>query len=67
MRKATCNGKNAIKAKAAKRDADELSPEYDFDFSQAERGRAATGSRVEGSNPVQLDADIAKAVPDARQ
>jgi hypothetical protein len=44
---------------------DELRPEYDFDFSTAERGRYAKRLKAEGSNLVLVDPDLAKAFPDS--
>lgn len=44
---------------------DDLRPEYDFDFSKAERGRYAHRLQVEGSNLVLVEADLAKSFPDS--
>lgn len=44
---------------------DDLRPEYDFDFSQAERGRYAQRLKTEGSNLVLVDPDLAKSFPDS--
>jgi hypothetical protein len=44
---------------------DDLRPEYDFDFSQGERGRYYKRLLQEGSNIVVLELDIAEAFPDS--
>jgi hypothetical protein len=44
---------------------DDLRPEYDFDFSQGERGRYYKRLLQEGSNIVVLEPDIAEAFPDS--
>jgi hypothetical protein len=44
---------------------DEMRPEYDFDFSTAERGRYAKRLKTEGSNLVLVEPDLAKAFPDS--
>jgi hypothetical protein len=44
---------------------DDLRPEYDFDFSQAERGRYYKRLLQEGANVVMLEPDIAEAFPDS--
>ena len=44
---------------------DELRPEYDFDFSKAERGRYAQRLKTEGSNLILVEPDLAKAFPDS--
>ena len=44
---------------------DDLRPEYDFDFSKAERGRYAHRLKIEGSNLVLVDADLVKSFPDS--
>lgn len=44
---------------------DDLRPEYDFDYSQAERGRHYKRLLKEGANIVVLEPDIAKAFPDS--
>ena len=44
---------------------DDIRPEYDFDFSQEERGRYCKRLLREGSNNVVLEPDIAKAFPDS--
>ena len=54
-----------MKAKTSKQPSDDLRPEYDFDFSKAERGRYASRLRVEGSNLVLVEPDLAKAFPDS--
>jgi hypothetical protein len=43
----------------------EMRPEYDFDFSTAERGRYAKRLKTEGSNLVLVEPDLAKAFPDS--
>lgn len=44
---------------------DDLRPEYDFNFSQGERGRYYKRLLKEGSNNVFLEPDIAKAFPNS--
>jgi hypothetical protein len=44
---------------------DDLRPEYDFDFSKAERGRYAKRIKAEGSNLVLVEPDLAKSFPDS--
>ncbi len=44
---------------------DDLRPEYEFDFSKAERGRYARRLKSEGSNLVLVEADLAEAFPDS--
>ncbi len=51
--------------KVPKDPSDELRPEYDFDFSKAERGRYAHRLRDEGSNLVLVDPELAKSFPDS--
>lgn len=46
-------------------DTDDLLPEYDFDFSQAERGRYYKRLLAEGANVVALEPDIAQAFPNS--
>ncbi|HZF12668.1 MAG TPA: hypothetical protein VFE33_28080 [Thermoanaerobaculia bacterium] len=53
-----------MKAKAQMQ-SDDLRPEYDFDFSQGERGRYYKRLLQEGSNIVVLEPDIAEAFPDS--
>ena len=45
--------------------ADELRPEYDFDYSKAVRGKYYRRLLKEGSNVVVLEPDIAKAFPNS--
>ncbi len=45
--------------------ADELRPEYDFDYSNAVRGKYYQRLIEEGSNIVILDPDVAKAFRDS--
>ena len=45
--------------------ADELRPEYDFDYSKAVRGKYYRRLLKEGSNVVVLEADVAKAIPNS--
>lgn len=54
-----------MKAKTSKQPSDDLRPEYDFDFSKAERGRYASRLKVEGSNLVLVEPELAKAFPDS--
>ena len=44
---------------------DDLRPEYDFDFSTAERGRYAKRLKAEGSNLVLVEPDLAMSFPDS--
>jgi len=44
---------------------DELRPEYEFDYSQAVRGKYCKQLLAEGTNVVVLDPDIAEAFPDS--
>gem|GEM_PF-255566 len=48
-----------------KKNADELRPEYDFDYSKAVRGKYYRRLLDEGSNVVILDADVAKVFRDS--
>ena len=54
-----------MKPKTPSGDKDELRPEYEFDFSTAERGRYAARLKTEGSNLVLVEPDLAKAFPDS--
>ena len=54
-----------MKAKPRSTAKDELRPEYEFDFSKADRGRYARRLKVEGSNLVLLEPDLAKSFPDS--
>lgn len=45
--------------------ADELRPEYNFDYSKAVRGKYYRRLLKEGSNVVVLEPDIAKAFPNS--
>jgi hypothetical protein len=44
---------------------DDLRPEYEFDFSKAERGRYAKRLKTEGSNLVLVDPELARSFPDS--
>ena len=44
---------------------DDLRPEYDFDFSTAERGRYARRLKTEGSNLALIEPELAKSFPDS--
>jgi hypothetical protein len=44
---------------------DDLRPEYDFDFSKAQRGRYARRLKIEGSNLVLVEPELAKSFPDS--
>jgi hypothetical protein len=57
-------GKN-MKSKVSKTSADDLRPEYDFDYSKAVRGKYYQRLIEEGSNVIILDHDIAKAFHDS--
>ena len=54
-----------MKPKTSNELKDDLRPEYDFDFSKAERGRYAHRLKVEGSNLVLVDPELAKSFPDS--
>ena len=54
-----------MKVKPSKQPTDDLRPEYDFDFSKAERGRYASRLKAEGSNLVLVEPELAKAFPDS--
>ena len=45
--------------------ADELRPEYNFDYSKAVRGKYYRQLLKEGSNVVVLEPDVAKAFPNS--
>ena len=45
--------------------ADELRPEYNFDYSKAVRGKYYRRLLKEGSNVVVLEPDVAKAFPNS--
>lgn len=49
----------------AKDVADELRPEYNFDYSKAVRGKYYRRLLKEGSNLVVLEPDVAKAFPNS--
>jgi len=49
----------------AKDMADELRPEYEFDYSKAVRGKYYRRLLKEGSNVVVLEPDVAKAFPNS--
>jgi len=51
--------------KDRKKNADELHPEYEFDYSKAVRGKYYRRLLEEGSNVVILDPDVAKAFRDS--
>ena len=53
-----------MKTKKTK-ESDDLRPEYEFDFSKAERGRYAKRLKEEGSNLVLIDPELAKTFPDS--
>lgn len=48
-----------------KKSQDELRPEYNFDYSKADRGKYYKRLLEEGSNVVILDPDVAKAFHDS--
>ena len=54
-----------MKAKPLKESSDDLRPEYDFDFSKAERGRYAQRLKAEGSNLILVDPELTKSFPDS--
>lgn len=54
-----------MKPKPEKTDKDDLRPEYDSDFSKADRGRYAKRMKTQGSNLVLVEPDLAKAFPDS--
>ena len=45
--------------------ADDLRPEYDFDFPKAERWRYADRLKADGSNLVLVEPELAKSFPDS--
>jgi len=53
------------KLRSTKPASDDLRPEYDFDFSKAQRGRYARRLKTEGSNLVLLEPELAKSFPDS--
>lgn len=57
--------KDAKRPKTEKRGEDDLRPEYDFDFSNADRGRYAKRSKTEGADLVLVEPDLAQAFPDS--
>jgi hypothetical protein len=54
-----------MKPKAPTELKDTLRPEYEFDFTKAVRGRYAQRLKVEGSNLVLVEPDLAKSFPDS--
>ena len=54
-----------MKTKTPSELKDDLRPEYDFDFSKAARGRYAGRLKVESSNLVLVEPDLAKSFPDS--
>ena len=56
---------NDMKPKKPIEPCDDLRPEYDFDFSKAERGRYAQRLMAEGSNLVLVDPELTEAFPDS--
>ena len=54
-----------MKTKTPSELKDDFRPEYDFDFSKAARGRYAGRLKVEGSNLVLVEPDLAKSFPDS--
>ena len=54
-----------MKVKPSKQTTDELRPEYEFDFSKAERGRYAGRLKAEGSNLVLVEPDLTNTFPDS--
>ena len=54
-----------MKPKAGQIPSDDLRPEYDFDFSKAERGKYAKRIKEEGSNLVLVEPDLAKSFPNS--
>lgn len=49
----------------AKKSADELRPEYTFDYSKAVRGKYYKRIMEDGANVVMLEPDVAKVFPDS--
>lgn len=49
----------------AKKSADELRPEYTFDYSKAVRGKYYKRIMEDGANVVMLEPDVAKEFPDS--
>ncbi len=54
-----------MKSKDSKTTVDERRPEYDFDYSQAVRGKYCRRLIEEGSNVIVLDPEIAKSFRDS--
>jgi len=54
-----------MKNKISKPSADDLRPEYDFDYSKSVRGKYYRRLLEEGSNVIVLDPEIAKAFRDS--
>ena len=54
-----------MKPKISNKLKDDLRPEYDFDFSKAERGRYAHRLKEDGSNLVLVEPELAKSFPDS--
>jgi len=54
-----------MRNKTSKQDIDELRPEYDFDYTTAERGKYYRRLLKEGSNVIVLEPDIAQAFHDS--
>jgi Ribonuclease toxin, BrnT, of type II toxin-antitoxin system len=57
--------RNDMKPKKPVAQDDEVRPEYDLDFSAAERGRYAKRLKTEGSNLVLVEPDLARTFPDS--
>ncbi len=51
--------------KVKKQNIDELSPEYDFDYSKAARGKYCRRLLEEGSNVIILDPDLVRVFHDS--
>jgi hypothetical protein len=49
----------------ARKDQDDMLPEYDFDYSKGVRGKYYHQLMNEGSTVILLDSDVAKAFPDS--
>ena len=54
-----------MRNRTSKQDIDKLRPEYDFDYTTAERGKYYRRLLKEGSNVIVLEPDIAQAFHDS--
>ena len=54
-----------MKAETTENMIDDLRPEYEFDFSTAERGRYARRLKMEGANLILQVDNLGKSMPDS--